>query len=75
MIGEAMTPEQTILAILESLPGHAVRGKKRLQKLAYLSKIAGLPIEADFRIESALSAARDDSPVAKHPLVRFLRDS
>ncbi len=39
-----------VLAIVSSSPDHRVRGKKRLQKFAYLLKSIGAKCDADFRI-------------------------
>lgn len=45
-----MTPADLILAIIATLPGKKVKGKKRLQKLAFLLKEAGLRYSARFDI-------------------------
>lgn len=43
-----MESDELVLAILAALPTHEVRGKKRLQKLAYLLKEAGVECVAEF---------------------------
>lgn len=45
-----MDANATILNIIRALPDREVRGKKRLQKLAYLLKEAGLPTDAEFSL-------------------------
>jgi uncharacterized protein YwgA len=46
-----MTPDQAILAVLATVPGKSVRGKKRLQKLAHLWQASGVEIEVNFKIK------------------------
>lgn len=43
-----MDASELILAILRDVPAREVRGKKRLQKLAYLLKEAGVTTDAEF---------------------------
>lgn len=45
-----MTAGELILAVLAGLPKHEVRGKKRLQKLAFFVKQAGVECDASFRL-------------------------
>jgi uncharacterized protein YwgA len=45
-----MNPAELVLAIVSNLPGQAVKGKKRLQKLAFLLKEAGLRCNVRFEI-------------------------
>jgi uncharacterized protein YwgA len=45
-----VNPTDLVLAIVASLPGQKVKGKKRLQKLAFLLKEAGLRYNARFDI-------------------------
>lgn len=45
-----MTPESFILAVLASLPGHTIKGKKRLQKLGMLMQCAGLDLDTEFTL-------------------------
>ncbi|MEA2974553.1 MAG: hypothetical protein QOF19_73 [Alphaproteobacteria bacterium] len=48
--GNTMNPAELVLAIVSNLPGQAVKGKKRLQKLAFLLKEAGLRCNVRFEI-------------------------
>lgn len=50
-MGRTMTPDQAILAVLATVPGKSVRGKKRLQKLVHLWQASGVEIEASFKIK------------------------
>jgi uncharacterized protein YwgA len=45
-----MGPDDFILAILAAIPGRRLKGKKRLQKLAFLLTQAGAKCEAEFHI-------------------------
>jgi hypothetical protein len=45
-----MGPGDFILAILAALPGHQIKGKKRLQKLAFFLTQAGVRSGAEFHI-------------------------
>jgi uncharacterized protein YwgA len=45
-----MTADELILAVLAGLPKHEIRGKKRLQKLAFFVKQAGVECDASFRL-------------------------
>ena len=45
-----MQPSELVVAILSAVPSHEVWGKKRLQKLAFLVKEAGLECDVDFRL-------------------------
>lgn len=45
-----MHTEDFILAVLASSPDRKIRGKKRLQKLAYFLKVAGAKYDAQFDI-------------------------
>ncbi len=45
-----MKPDKLIFSVLAALPKHEVRGKKRLQKLAFLMKEAGVGCDATFRL-------------------------
>jgi uncharacterized protein len=46
-----MTPDQAVLAVLATVPGKSVRGKKRLQKLVHLWQASGVEIEVSFKIK------------------------
>ena len=43
-----MDAEAFVLALLDALPKKEIRGRKRLQKLAFFAKAAGAPVETDF---------------------------
>lgn len=43
-----MDAEAFVLALLDMLPGKEIRGRKRLQKLGFLSKVIGAPLSAKF---------------------------
>jgi len=45
-----MTSAELILAVLETLPGRKISGKKRLQKFGMLLQYAGLDFDADFSL-------------------------
>lgn len=45
-----MKTSDALLAVLAAAPDKKIEGKKRLQKVVYLLKLAGLEIEADFRL-------------------------
>ena len=45
-----MTSAELILAVLETLPGRKISGKKRLQKFGMLLQYAGLGLDVDFSL-------------------------
>jgi uncharacterized protein YwgA len=48
MEGTEMNAEALVLAVLDAVPGHEVRGKKRLQKLSYFAVESGANTDVDF---------------------------
>ncbi len=45
-----MGSNDAILAVLAASPNHRIEGRKRLQKILWLVKLAGLPVDAEFEI-------------------------
>jgi hypothetical protein len=45
-----ITPEDAIISVLAVSPGHEVRGKKRIHKIAFLCNYCHAPIAAQFNI-------------------------
>jgi uncharacterized protein YwgA len=61
-----LDPSDFVLAIVASCPDQRVKGKKRLQKFAYLLKSVGAPCDAEFRIWDFGPYSRDLAGAAEH---------
>lgn len=48
--GPTLKTTEFVPALLRALPDQEIQGRKRLQKLAYLLKLGGAELEADFRL-------------------------